>query len=195
MSEMRRSVLARLASMAMGGAALVAFQGATAGEVPLTVETAITGTEVSVKRFNATGNGVTDDTAAFQAMATAGGRYYVPAGTYVISSVGLTQSVHFVCAPGATFQRKAGTDVQSGSYWNAGAAMFEVNAAGLTVAFTGNPTYDGNKANQTQVEPTGFFLKTYPPATITGAPTYLYMENMVFINGTSGYLALRAGAL
>lgn len=48
------------------------------------------GTVTSVKEFGATGNGTTDDTAAFvaafAAVPTAGGEIYIPAGTYKISS-------------------------------------------------------------------------------------------------------------
>lgn len=188
---MRRSVLARLASVALGGTALTGFKGARADELPANVLKTIPGTGTSIKQFGATGNGVSDDTAAFQAAANAGGRFIVPPGTYVVSHVSVTKSVHFVCAPGSMFKRKAGTDAQSGSYWSVGAAMFEADAPGLTIGFTGNPVYDGNKANQVQVEPTGFFLKTHPPATITGAPTNIILENAVFRNGTSGYLVFR----
>ncbi|WP_321920727.1 right-handed parallel beta-helix repeat-containing protein [Burkholderia sp. BCC1998] len=191
MNEMRRSVLARLAGVALGGTTLAGFKGALADEMSANVLKTIPGTGTSIKQFGATGNGVSDDTAAFQAAANAGGRFVVPPGTYVVSHVSMTKSAHFVCAPGSMFKRKAGTDAQSGSYWSAGAAMFEVDAPGLTIGFTGNPVYDGNRENQVQVEPTGFFLKTHPSAVITGAPTNIILENAVFRNGTSGYLVFR----
>jgi hypothetical protein len=47
---------------------------------------------VSVKDFGAKGDGVTDDTAAFQAALNAGGTIYVPNGTYIITSTLLMQS-------------------------------------------------------------------------------------------------------
>ena len=42
---------------------------------------------VTVRQFGATGNGVTNDTAAFQAAINASKDVYVPPGTYVISSL------------------------------------------------------------------------------------------------------------
>lgn len=56
----------------------------------------------SVKDFGALGNGVTDDTAAFQAAANAGGLILVPAGTYVIgSTVTVGAGTAFVGSGGA----------------------------------------------------------------------------------------------
>ena len=61
---------------------------------------AITGT--SVKDFGAVGDGVTNDAAAFQAAANAGGVIQVPAGTYVIgSTVNVPAGTAFVGSLGA----------------------------------------------------------------------------------------------
>lgn len=67
---------------------LVSFLQAGTGAVSRTVESRLRDT-VSVKDFGATGNGVTNDTAAIQLAATAvgyGGVLYFPKGTYFVSS-------------------------------------------------------------------------------------------------------------
>lgn len=139
--------------------------------------------------------GATDSTTAVQALFTSAGalgvgRVHVPAGTYDIDSVSLTSSITVTCDPGVTLRRAAGADFASGSYWAIGAAMFEVDAPGLTVEFSGF-TYDGNGPNQTTTDPTGFFLKTYPTATVTADPTTVRIDRARFTKGTSGYLLLR----
>jgi hypothetical protein len=148
---------------------------------------------INAKDFGAVGDGVRDDTAAFQAIANIGGISYVPAGTYVIDSVSVTKSLTVLCQSGVTFRRAAGADGSRASYWSAGAAMFELDAPGLTVQFN-DFTHDGNSDNQTTTEPSGFFLKTYPLTEITGAPTTIHINRGKFVNGTSGYLLLRGDA-
>jgi hypothetical protein len=74
-------------------AALVTYNEGDPGAVDRTVESKLQ-ESVSVKDFGATGDGVTDDTAAIQdaidaVNSTGGGEVYFPAGNYIISS-GLT---------------------------------------------------------------------------------------------------------
>ncbi|WP_247042175.1 right-handed parallel beta-helix repeat-containing protein [Arthrobacter rhizosphaerae] len=145
---------------------------------------------LNVKDYGAAGDGVTDDTIAFQLVANIGGIAYLPAGIYIIASVSVTKNLSVVCQPGVTLKRAIGSDGAGTSYWAAGAAMFEVDAAGVTLQFS-EFTYDGNSAKQTTTEPSGFFLKTSPPAVISGAPTTVRVNKGRFINGTSGYILLR----
>lgn len=71
------------------GAAAVAYVPAGAGAVATDVQTVLRET-VSVTRFGAVGDGVTDDTAAIQAaissLVSTGGTVYFPTGRYVITS-------------------------------------------------------------------------------------------------------------
>ncbi|MGK3957909.1 glycosyl hydrolase family 28-related protein [Arthrobacter sp. R4] len=143
---------------------------------------------LNIKDHGATGNGSADDTSAFQAVANIGGIIYVPAGTYVINSVTLTKDATFICQPGVTFKRKNAVAVASAGW--AGAGMFEVASAGLTVQFS-DFAYDGNSANQTTVEPGGVFLKVAPPAAVTSSPTTIHLSRGKFANGTLGYVLLR----
>uniref|UniRef100_UPI001E4CA50A glycoside hydrolase family 55 protein n=1 Tax=Massilia oculi TaxID=945844 RepID=UPI001E4CA50A len=73
-------------------ASRIGFQPAGEGAMPMTVENALNET-VSVKRFGAVGNGVTDDTAAIQkaidSLPSTGGRVYVPPGTYMVTTLRL----------------------------------------------------------------------------------------------------------
>jgi hypothetical protein len=84
-------VLADLA--ASGGSALVGFLQSGTGAVATTVQAKLRET-VSVKDFGAVGDGVTNDSAALQAAidaVPAGGKLYIPKGTYLFST-GLTRS-------------------------------------------------------------------------------------------------------
>ena len=54
---------------------------------------------VSVKDFGATGDGVTNDTAAIQAAANTGGTLYFPDGTYEITHVDLSSNTQLIGAP------------------------------------------------------------------------------------------------
>jgi len=72
------------------GSSLVGYKEGATSSVLRTVQSKLQET-VSVKDFGAVGNGTTDDTAAIQAAITAainagGGKVYLPAGNYLISS-------------------------------------------------------------------------------------------------------------
>ena len=73
-------------------ASLVVYEPAGAGAVITNVQAKLRET-VSVKDFGAVGDGVTDDTAAFQAADANADPYYVPSGTYLITS-NLTQQAY-----------------------------------------------------------------------------------------------------
>lgn len=91
--------------------------------------------------YGATGNGTTDDTAAFAAAvagAGTGGVIYVPAGTYILSALALNVASQMVrLDPGATLKLKAA----------ANGPAFTITGNGVTV--TGGGVIDGNYANQT----------------------------------------------
>ena len=85
------------------GASLVGYLPAGTGAVATTVKAALDEV-VSVKRFGAVGDGVTDDTAAIQAAITAsyGKRLPIPDGTYRLTSgLTVTDAIHLDLAPGA----------------------------------------------------------------------------------------------
>ena len=107
---------------------------------------------VNVRDKGALGDG-TDQTSAISA-AAAHKVVYVPAGTYVIDTINISASVTFVCEPGAIFQRKAGADISQAGYLSM-TGMFVVNTNGVTLRFTGSPTFDGNYTAQTATEPGG----------------------------------------
>lgn len=143
---------------------------------------------VNIRDYGGTGDGSDQTNAVAKAAAYSVVR--VPGGVYVIDTVNIPKSVTFVCEPGAIFKRKAGADLVSGSY-NSMTGMFVVNTNGVTLRFTGSPTFDCNFQNQTGVEPGGCAIKVTIPAAPTAAPIEIYVENGQFMNGTSDYLMIR----
>jgi polygalacturonase len=100
---------------------------------------------VSVKDFGATGDGVTDDTAAIQAAVTAsiGNALYVPSGTYLISTFISLNSNIYIYGDGATSIFK----IANGNY-AAGARLFvSTDATGFYNITFENLKFDGNKGN------------------------------------------------
>ena len=90
-------------------ASQVTYDPPFTGAVATNVEAKLAQT-VSVKDFGAVGNGIADDTAAIQAAFNSGaGAVYVPAGTYLISSV-QPASNQYIYGDGAAsiFKQKAG---------------------------------------------------------------------------------------
>lgn len=101
------------------------------------LRTAVT-IERSVKADNATGDGATDDTAAFHAARDSGAKViHVPAGVYITTGISLSVSDQtWVFAPGAFL--KLGNAF--------GGSAITVLATRVTIV---DPGVDGNKANQT----------------------------------------------
>jgi polygalacturonase len=75
---------------------------------------------INVKDYGATGDGTTDDTVAIQSALTAvpstGGKVYVPAGTYIVSTSLFAKSATHLCGDGigvTILKRKAATQTNS----------------------------------------------------------------------------------
>ena len=84
----------------------------------------IEGAPANVLDFGAVGDGVTNDTAAFQAAATAGGEIFVPDGTYEITHVDVPSNTSFVGESWNTIIHQiAGTNPRPGAY----DGMFTIN--------------------------------------------------------------------
>ena len=98
---------------ATGGSALVGFQQAGAGAVARTAQSKLREI-VSVKDFGAVGDGVVNDTAAFQAahdaLPASGGAIIVPSFDYALGgTVIITKPIDFIIQPGAKFIATAAT--------------------------------------------------------------------------------------
>lgn len=79
------AVLYRVTDIGTTDANSVTYLPAGTGAVQTTVQTKLR-ESVSVKDFGAVGDGVTDDTAAFNSALASGSSVFVPAGTYIIGS-------------------------------------------------------------------------------------------------------------
>jgi hypothetical protein len=101
---------------------------------------------VSVKDFGATGDGVTDDTAAIQTAMTnsANRQLYFPAGTYIVTSLTGVSDLEIVGEnQEATIFKRKNNDAST-------SPMFNFSSKSK-VKFT-NLTFDGNKASQTNTQ-------------------------------------------
>ena len=93
-SSIEVAVARTLEAVGTADASAVTFTQAGSGATSSTVERKLQ-ESVSVKDFGATGDGVTDDTAAIQSALNAvnsvgGGKVFLPAGTYLVSESGLS---------------------------------------------------------------------------------------------------------
>ena len=75
------------------------------------------------ERYGAVGDGITDDTAALQAMFNAGGNIYIPGKTYMATNIVISARVNVVCHPAAILKkREAGASNSILIEWGAGSA-------------------------------------------------------------------------
>lgn len=88
------------------GAALVAFKSARANSRARDAQAKLDET-YSVLDAGAMGNGVADDTAAFQRAANEGGRIYVPDGTYELDTVICSVPCHWIISDRATLRQRS----------------------------------------------------------------------------------------
>lgn len=175
---------------APGGSNLIGFLQAGLGAIPRTMQDKAREI-VSVADFGATGDGITDVTANFMQAMAIGNTVKVNAGIYIINSIAVTRSVTIECEGNVIFRRKAGVDLASGGF-NTSNGMFTIQTNGITLNIVGSPTFDGNRANQTTVEPSGFSVMVKLPAPIVaGSDIKVFLDRPNFINGTSGYISLR----
>ena len=132
-------VSAETLSTGVTSADLVSYQPAGSGAVTTNVQTKLRET-VSVKDFGAVGDGVTDDTAAFTAARTASnGRYFVPAGTYLVDASPDVFADAFTAAGNANIKIGATTYNVSNAF--AGRLRYKVQSnvlTWITDAVTGN---------------------------------------------------------
>lgn len=100
----------------------------------------------SVMDFGATGDGVTDDTAALQAAVDAGGWIFFPPGTYLTDQVNVTGEVHLVLDPSAIVKQRSAADQDIALIrFTTGAdnstlegGQFDGNAGTLAASYTGS---------------------------------------------------------
>lgn len=105
------------------------------------------GVPVSVTDFGATGDGVTNDTAAIQAAVASikgtGATLRIPAGTYLIGELLLDGSNYRVeCDHGVTFKQKSGTTTDSNYHPS-------IKISGTGISLLGSIRFTGNIATDT----------------------------------------------
>jgi hypothetical protein len=111
-------------------------QAATVAQGAANLNT-INAINVKSATYGATGDGTTDDTAAFAAAFLVGGDIFVPAGTYVTTAITMSVAkTRLILAPGATIKQAA---AQSASH-------LRISATDCSVI---GGRFEGNAANQT----------------------------------------------
>jgi hypothetical protein len=140
---------------------------------------------ISVKDFGAVGNGIADDTSAFQKACAVGGRIFVPPGTYRVT--------------GSAIIKNSGTVL----YGAGPASMISMEALDAPVFIVGDPSNGSNAPSgvqfsglyfvqtQTQVDINGagpFGLDKYKTAAaiLHGRGDWLSVENCSFVNFVMG---------
>lgn len=104
--------------------------------------------QLNVRDYGATGDGTTDDTAAFQAVADLGGTIWIPEGTYVIDYVTLSNSSVWRGEGIRTVLKKKDNSVSTTYTGNYYSYMFNVINPSRTYEFH-NFSFDGNYYGQT----------------------------------------------
>lgn len=100
----------------------------------------------NVKDLGALGDGSTDDTAAFILAEAIGGYIFVPAGTYIIDNVPVTNGFLMVGEGDDSILKKKNNSVST-SYSNALSYLFDITNANITVEFA-DLVFDGNYQGQ-----------------------------------------------
>ena len=172
------ATLAQLA--ASGGSNLIGFLQAGTGAVATTVQAKLR-ESVSVKDFGATGDGVTDDRAAFQAAVTAviaagRGTVYVPEGTYLINGTTSSDSTlngvlfpwdaNYDLRPYVRIVGDGGVTIKAGSN---SMAVFRVSTTFVEIS---NICIDGN--GKTDVTGIGVWPENTGAETITAPRSQSY---------------------
>lgn len=125
--------------------------------------------ELNVKAFGATGDGTTDDTVAIQAALTAipaaGGKVYIPAGTYITSTTLYIKSATWLAGDGigvTIIKRKAATQTPSTTTLNAPiisagpsvGTIYSSGTSGSKITIT-DLTLNSDYTNQTRITASG----------------------------------------
>jgi len=127
----------------------------------------------NVKDFGAVGDGVTDDTAAFQAaiddLPDAGGVVSIPPGTYMVGNLQLKSGTNLVgCGRATVLKARPGAGTVIGM---AGGVQDRIRISDLVI--------DGNKQDE-HSDAHGLYLSPHPDG--TGATTNLVVERVYFRN-------------
>lgn len=185
------------------GSSLVGFQQSATGAAVRTVQSKLQD-KVSVKDFGAVGNGIVDDTAAIQLALNSGVKYvYVPAGTYLVSSLTIPNTVGLVIAGESTasiFKKTASSQTM---------ILWSQTSMNYPESYIRNLTLDGTNGGGHLVDTTGCGgLSLYNiyinnvPASFSGiyvnglsssATHDIRISNLQVYSNTSGHSAVRFG--
>ena len=74
-------------------------------------------TSIKASPYNAVGDGVTNDTAAFQAAADDGGTFFVPSGTYLVDQINLSVQSSWILADDAVIKQRSHPASDTAIFW------------------------------------------------------------------------------
>jgi polygalacturonase len=121
-----------------------------------TLASDITELHVSVKDFGAVGDGITDDIDAIEAALAVTGKIYVPAGTYSISHpIRIGSNTHIILDKNATVYAADNSLEPGGCSFVRNIDTTYGSAPDSNIIIEGG-SWDGNRANQTRTDITGY---------------------------------------
>jgi len=185
----------------------VELQRKTANTVNNIIQTIANNGVTNVRDKGAKGDGVTDDTVAIQAAIDSGAKaVYVPAGTYLVSSLLMPNVFNFVLfgdGPSSNLKMKAGGSNPC-IYWATASVVYnEQTVANISITGTngsqhcistagaGGPTLDGIYITDVPVGKSGIYSNG-------AAATYNHdvrMNNIQIYSNTAGHSGIRFGPL
>ena len=146
---------------------------------------------VSIKDFGAVGDDITDDTAAIQAAIDSGQSLYVPEGTYIVTTVTISNDILIQGAgPNSIFKRKANYETDNTNAGLPDNTMIDV--VEFVNANFQNVTFDGNEVNQNVATPSGALLRAYDVTGVSGEVLSINVDNCSFLNTTRSAITVKA---
>ena len=163
-------------------ASSVTFTPEGTGAIVTSVQSRLQQTS-SVKDFGAVGDGVTDDTAAFQSAADHGGSIFIPSGTYIVAGVTITSDVFFYGEGAASSVLKKKPSTLGNMFTGSGATQFIFEDLSLDADVNNQAAYQSD-----------YLIRVNHITGSSTAPPSLYVNRCIFDNPEYAAILYRGDA-